>query len=72
MARPLKGQAVAIQTGGDMWAFYSYSFEAYQNTILTQYNKQFYYKCDIYSTINFIFGDATVVFYNCNTYPASY
>ncbi|KAI6699436.1 hypothetical protein NL676_013760 [Syzygium grande] len=70
-AGPHKGQAVAVTTGGDLSVFYRCSFEGYQDTLWTELNKQFYRECDVYGTIDFIFGDATVAFQNCNIYPAS-
>ncbi|KAF8027920.1 hypothetical protein BT93_E0753 [Corymbia citriodora subsp. variegata] len=32
-------------------------------------SRQFYKECDIYGTVDFIFGNAAVVFQNCNIYP---
>ncbi|KAL4392080.1 hypothetical protein AHAS_Ahas03G0309300 [Arachis hypogaea] len=31
--------------------------------------RQFYNDCHIYGTVNFIFGNAAVVFQNCNIFP---
>ncbi|TQD93416.1 hypothetical protein C1H46_021005 [Malus baccata] len=45
------------------------SFEGYQETLYTHSRKQLYRECDIYGTVDFIFGDATVVLQNCNIYP---
>ncbi|KAM1734501.1 hypothetical protein ACFX11_019971 [Malus domestica] len=44
-------------------------FEGYQDTLYTHSRKQLYRECDIYGTVDFIFGDATVVLQNCNIYP---
>ncbi|MED6142827.1 hypothetical protein PIB30_001026 [Stylosanthes scabra] len=46
----------------------SESFEGYQDTLYVHAHKQFYRECDIYGTVDFIFGDASAVFQNCNIY----
>ncbi|XP_010512807.1 PREDICTED: probable pectinesterase/pectinesterase inhibitor 20 [Camelina sativa] len=68
-AGPTKGQAVALRSGGDLSVFYSCSFEAYQDTLYTHSLRQFYRECDVYGTVDFIFGNAAVVLQNCNLYP---
>ena len=68
-AGAIKHQAVAVRNGADLSTFYSCSFEAYQDTLYTHSLRQFYRECDIYGTVDFIFGDASVVFQNCNIYP---
>ncbi|KAI6694683.1 hypothetical protein NL676_022393 [Syzygium grande] len=68
-AGPEKGQAVAVRNSADRSMFYRCSFEGYQDTLFTHSFKQFYRECDIYGTVDFIFGDANVVFENCNVYP---
>ncbi|KDP23453.1 hypothetical protein JCGZ_23286 [Jatropha curcas] len=67
-AGPIKNQSVALRNEADMSAFYRCNFEGYQDTLLTDGNRQFYRECDIYGTIDFIWGDATVVLQNCNIY----
>lgn len=61
------GQAVALLSEVES-AFYRCKFVGYQDTLYAGRNKQFYRECDIYGTIDFIFGDASAVFQNCNIY----
>ena len=59
---------MAVRSGSDISAFYGCSFEGYQDTLHTHSLRQFYKECDIYGTIDFIFGNAAVVFQDCNIY----
>ncbi|XP_015950619.1 pectinesterase 2 isoform X2 [Arachis duranensis] len=61
-------QAVALRSGSDLSVFYQCSFEGYQDTLYAYSDRQFYRECDIYGTVDFIFGNAAVVFQNCNIY----
>ncbi|XP_038716534.1 pectinesterase-like [Tripterygium wilfordii] len=67
-AGAIQQQAVALRNGADLSAFYKCSFEGYQDTLYTHSLRQFYRECNIYGTIDFIFGNAAVVFQNCNIY----
>lgn len=62
-------QAVALRSGSDLSVFYQCSFEGYQDTLYVHSERQFYRECDIYGTVDFIFGNAAVVLQNCNIYP---
>ncbi|KAJ6674954.1 PECTINESTERASE [Salix viminalis] len=68
-AGAVKHQAVAVRSGADLSTFYSCSFEGYQDTLYAHSLRQFYRECDIYGTVDFIFGNAAVVLQNCNLYP---
>ncbi|KAL0877284.1 hypothetical protein Bca101_026989 [Brassica carinata] len=68
MAGPTKGQAVALLCNGDLSVFYRCSIEGYQDTLNVDRRKQFYRECDIYGTVDFIFGQAEVVLQKCNLY----
>lgn len=67
-AGPSKHQAVAVRSGSDLSAFYRCSFVGYQDTLYVHSLRQFYRECDVYGTIDFIFGNAAVVFQNSNMY----
>ncbi|KAJ4824338.1 hypothetical protein Tsubulata_004301 [Turnera subulata] len=67
-AGPQNHQAVALRSGSDLSVFYQCSFEGYQDTLYVHSQRQFYRECDIYGTVDFIFGNAAVVLQNCNIY----
>ncbi|MED6180416.1 hypothetical protein PIB30_010046 [Stylosanthes scabra] len=64
---------ISIMTGkgqghSDHSVFYRCSFKGYQDTLYVYAQRQFYRDCDVYGTVDFIFGDAVSVLQNCNIY----
>ena len=63
-AGPQGHQAVALRSQSDMSAFYNVRIDGYQDSLYTQTHRQFYRNCVISGTVDFIFGDASVVIQN--------
>ncbi|KAK9275236.1 hypothetical protein L1049_022498 [Liquidambar formosana] len=64
-AGPEKHQAVALRSDSDLAVFFRCNIKGYQDTLYTHTMRQFYRECRISGTVDFIFGDATVIFQNC-------
>lgn len=69
IAGPEKEQAVALRSGSDQSVFYQCSFDGFQDTLYAHSNRQYYRECDITGTVDFIFGNAAVVFQDCKIMP---
>ncbi|XP_022922302.1 probable pectinesterase/pectinesterase inhibitor 61 [Cucurbita moschata] len=67
-AGPNKHQAVALRLSADHAVVFRSNVIGYQDTLYVHSNRQFFRECDIYGTIDFIFGNAVVVFQSCNIY----
>ncbi|KAL6494087.1 hypothetical protein OROGR_031996 [Orobanche gracilis] len=68
MAGPEKHQAVALRVSSDLSVFYRCGFKGYQDTLFVHSLRQFYRECQIYGTVDFIFGDAAVILQQCDIF----
>ncbi|XP_051148266.1 pectinesterase [Andrographis paniculata] len=65
IAGPESHQAVALTVSSDRSVFFRCSVAGYQDTLYAHSLRQFYRECDIYGTVDFIFGNAAAVFQSC-------
>ena len=64
------GQAVAVRVTGDRIKFINCRFIGFQDTLYTHgmESRQYYFKCYIEGTVDFIFGSSTCLFDSCVIY----
>ncbi|KAK9060952.1 hypothetical protein SSX86_018132 [Deinandra increscens subsp. villosa] len=67
-AGPNGGQAVAFLSNSDESVIYHCSIEGYQDTLFSLHFKQFYKECQIFGTVDFIFGNGHSVFQDCQVF----
>eukprot|EP01018_Ginkgo_biloba_P015948 Gb_02210 [translate_table: standard] len=60
------GQAVAIRVTADKCAFYACRFLGWQDTAYLHYGKHYLRDCYIEGSVDFIFGDGTVLLEHCH------
>lgn len=65
-AGPVKHQAVALRVSADLSVINRCRIDAFQDTLYAHTNRQFYRDSVITGTVDFIFGNAAVVFQKCN------
>ena len=58
-------QAVALSIGGDRGIFRHCRFLGWQDTLLLRKKRQYFDRCQIAGSVDFIFGDATAFFSRC-------
>ncbi|KAH0652524.1 hypothetical protein KY289_030202 [Solanum tuberosum] len=64
-AGPEKHQAVAFRSDSDLSVLFRCAVRGYQDTLYAHSMRQFYRDCTITGTVDFIFGDGTAIFQNC-------
>ena len=67
-AGPQNGQAVAVLDYAKYTVYYDCRFLSFQDTLYSRGQCQFFRECEVYGTVDFIFGDGLAVFQDCNIY----
>ncbi|XP_057974234.1 pectinesterase 31 [Malania oleifera] len=65
------GQAVALRVTADRCAFYNCRFLGWQDTLYLHYGKQYLKDCYIEGSVDFIFGNSTVLLEHCHIHCKS-
>ncbi|WVZ76813.1 hypothetical protein U9M48_024744 [Paspalum notatum var. saurae] len=65
-AGPAGHQAVALRVSADRAVVHRCNIIGYQDTLYAHSNRQFYRDCDVYGTVDFVFGNAAAVLQRCN------
>ncbi|KAL0746143.1 hypothetical protein Bca101_028145 [Brassica carinata] len=58
--------AISKVTYTKLSVYYRCSIQGYQDTLYVHSGRQFFRECNIYDTVDFIFGNAAAVFQNCS------
>ncbi|KAL0407913.1 UNVERIFIED_CONTAM: Pectinesterase 2 [Sesamum radiatum] len=61
-------QAVAVTSFSNQSAFFQCTFLGYQDTLHAKSGWHFYRECNIYGTVDFVFGAAATIFQSCNLF----
>lgn len=57
-----------MKSSSNLSAFYKCQFQGYQDTLFADSGIQFYRDCKIFGSTDFIFGNAAVIFQNCDIF----
>ncbi|RHN76624.1 putative pectinesterase [Medicago truncatula] len=60
--------AVAVRNEANNSIFFQCSIQGFQDTLWAVSGRQFYKNCEIYGTVDFIYGNAAAVFQDCMVY----
>ncbi|CAK8535572.1 unnamed protein product [Lathyrus sativus] len=60
--------AVAVRNEANNSIFFQCSIQGFQDTLWAVSGRQFYKNCEIYGTVDFIYGNAAAVFQDCMIY----
>jgi len=60
--------AVAVRNEANNSIFFQCSIRGFQDTLWAVSGRQFYKNCEIYGTVDFIYGNAAAVFQDCMVY----
>jgi pectin methylesterase-like acyl-CoA thioesterase len=64
-AGPARHQAVALRVSADCAVVHRCAIAGYQDTLYAHSNRQFYRDCDVYGTVDAVFGNAAAVLQRC-------